>query len=72
MSKPFFNPLLPVVDREGRVDIRNVRCHCGGVMFDVTIGLAHYAGTKQYECDMCHDRRAVVLPSYRRRPDVQR
>jgi len=36
-------------------------CPCGGLMFDVTIGLAHQMGVKQYECDMCHDRRAISV-----------
>jgi len=61
MSRTSFNPLGRACDKEGRVDIRNIRCLCGGVMFDVTIGLAHWMGTRQYECDTCHDRRAVSL-----------
>ena len=61
MPRTVFNPLLPAT-RDGGVDIRNVRCPCGGIMFDMTIGLAHWMGVKQYECDVCHDRRAVTLP----------
>jgi hypothetical protein len=62
-----FDPTGRARDRAGRIDIRNVRCPCGGVFFDVTIGLAHWMGVKQYECDTCHDRRAKRVPAKRGR-----
>ena len=58
MAKMQFDPTAKPFTRDGRVNISNVRCPCGGLMFDVTIGLAHRLGVKQYECDKCHDRRA--------------
>jgi hypothetical protein len=60
MNKSFFHPRGAAVDRSGRVDIRNIRCACGGVMFDVTTAFVAAAGAAHYECDTCHERCGIL------------
>jgi hypothetical protein len=43
----------------GLVNIANVRCPCGGIFCDVTVGLVERMGVKHYQCDRCRERRGV-------------
>lgn len=57
-KRVIFNPDGPARAANGGVDIRNVRCPCGGVCFDITRGIAHFSGVREYECDKCHTKYA--------------
>ena len=60
-KKYVFTPDGPSFNRLGRVDIRNVRCACGGLMFNVTQHLAGVTGVEQWQCDKCKEKRAKRL-----------